>query len=261
MRSTKGRSNWIFLRGLMRESGHWGDFVAQFQRALPGSRVVTLDLPGNGALHGTRSPSSVPELVAQCRAQMQARHIAPPYNLLAMSLGAMVALEWACEAPQDVSALVLINTSLRPYSPVWQRLRPANYGALLRLALFGGTPLGWECTVLRLTSNRGDASVLPRWLQLRQQHPVSRANALRQLVAAARYEAPHRLPRMPVLVLGSEPDRLVSVACSKALALQGAYALRLHPAAGHDLPLDDGPWVAQQVRQWLADGCPAAPGP
>jgi pimeloyl-ACP methyl ester carboxylesterase len=178
---------------------------------------------------------------------------------MAMSLGAMVALEWASEAPQELAALVLINTSLRPYSPVWQRLRPANYAALLRLALFGGTALAWECSVLRLTSNRGDASVLPRWLQLRAQHPVSRANALRQLIAAARYEAPHELPRKPVLVLGSEQDRLVSVLCSKALAREGAYDLRLHPVAGHDLPLDDGPWVAQQVRQWLADVRPAAP--
>ena len=245
-------NTWIFLRGLTRESGHWGDFVAQFQQALPGSRVVTLDLPGNGALHGTRSPWSVAEMMAHCRAQLAARHMAPPYNLLAMSLGAMVALEWAGEAPQDLAAAVLINTSLQPFSPFWQRLRPAHYAALLRLALFGGTPLAWECTALRLTSKRGDASVLPRWLQLRQQHPVSRGNALRQLIAAARYEAPRSLPRIPVLVLGSELDSLVSVACAKALARHGACALRRHPDAGHDLPLDDGPWVAQQVRQWLA---------
>jgi pimeloyl-ACP methyl ester carboxylesterase len=56
-----------------------------------------------------------------------------------------------------------------------------------------------------------------------------------------------------VLVLGSEQDRLVSVLCSKALAQQGAYELRLHPDAGHDLPLDDGPWVARQVQSWLGD--------
>jgi hypothetical protein len=28
--------------------------------------------------------------------------------------------------------------------------------------------------------------------------------------------------------------------------------LAIHPGAGHDLPLDDAPWVAQQVRDWLA---------
>jgi hypothetical protein len=27
--------------------------------------------------------------------------------------------------------------------------------------------------------------------------------------------------------------------------------LALHPTAGHDLPLDDGDWVARVVRLWL----------
>jgi hypothetical protein len=30
----------------------------------------------------------------------------------------------------------------------------------------------------------------------------------------------------------------------------------LHPSAGHDLPLDDGPWVAAQVRDWLTGNLP-----
>jgi len=25
----------------------------------------------------------------------------------------------------------------------------------------------------------------------------------------------------------------------------------IHPEAGHDLPLDDGAWVAGQIRAWL----------
>jgi hypothetical protein len=28
----------------------------------------------------------------------------------------------------------------------------------------------------------------------------------------------------------------------------------VHPSAGHDLPLDDGVWVAQAVAKWLAAG-------
>ena len=43
-------STWIFLRGLTRESGHWGTFTAQFEKAMPGCEVVALDLPGNGSL-------------------------------------------------------------------------------------------------------------------------------------------------------------------------------------------------------------------
>jgi len=40
---------------------------------------------------------------------------------------------------------------------------------------------------------------------------------------------------------------LVSVRCSERLAAQWGVLLQLHPTAGHDLPLDDGSWVVQQI--------------
>jgi pimeloyl-ACP methyl ester carboxylesterase len=244
---------WIFLRGLTRESGHWGRFVDQFAHALPGSRVVALDLPGNGPLNRQRSPLRVQGMLAHCRAELARRNVAPPYHVLAMSLGAMVAVAWAARYPQEVAANVLINTSMRPFSPFYQRLAPANYGVLLQLVLMGAEPEVWERTILRLTSNRGDKAVLPLWLALRRASPVSRANALRQLIAAAGFRASSAKPLTPTLVLASEQDHLVSVECSKALARHWQCALRLHPSAGHDLPLDDGLWVAVQVREWLLE--------
>lgn len=246
-------NTWIFLRGLTRESRHWGDFVAQFQQTLPDSQVVALDLPGNGQLNQQRSPLRVQDMVAYCRAELALRNIAPPYHVLAMSLGAMVAVAWGHVHPQEVAANVLINTSMRPFSPFYQRLRPANYAALLKLALLGATPEGWERTILHITSNRAIEEVLPLWLALHLERPVSRANALRQLVAAARFRASAVKPLTPTLVLASEQDHLVSVECSKALARHWECGLRLHSSAGHDLPLDDGPWVAAQVRQWLME--------
>lgn len=242
---------WIFLRGLTRESRHWGDFVAQFQQALPDSQVLALDLPGNGLLNHQRSPVCVQEMVVHCRAQLALRQIEPPYHLLAMSLGAMVALAWADAHPQEIAVNVLINTSMRPFSPFYQRLQPANYGVLLKLALLGATPEEWARSVMRLTSNHAHEAVLPHWLAWQQSHPVSRTNAVRQLLAAARFCAPAVKPLVPILLLASEQDHLVSVECSKALARHLQCVLCLHPSAGHDLPLDDGPWVAAQVRTWL----------
>lgn len=247
-------NTWILLRGLTRESRHWGRFVAQFQHAMPSSLIVVLDLPGNGLLNQERSPLRVQGMVAHCRAQLAMREIKPPYHVLAMSLGAMVAVQWCHAHPLEVSANVLINTSMRPFNPFYQRLQPANYGELLKLTVLGASPEIWERTVLRLTSNRADEAVLPRWLALRRENPVSRANTLRQLVAAARFRAPRRRPASPTLVLTSEQDHLVSVECSRALAKHWQCALRVHVSAGHDLPLDDGPWVADQVRNWMIDG-------
>lgn len=242
---------WILLRGLTRESRHWGGFVDCLDQALPGHQLVALDLAGNGLLNRQASPSRVSEMVENCRAQLAQRHIDPPYHVLAMSLGAMVAVAWAQAYPQEVAAQVLINTSMRPFNPFYQRLQPANYGVLLKLALFGADPEQWERAVLRMTSNRSDASVLPLWLALRRAYPVSYRNAIRQLLAAARFHVPPGPVPAPTLLLASEHDQLVSVECARSMARHWHCTLRIHPEAGHDLPLDDGQWVTHQVREWV----------
>lgn len=247
-------STWIFLRGLTRESRHWGDFVELFQQRLQAGRVVALDLPGNGQLNQQRSPMRVQHMVAHCRAELALLHIAPPYHVLAMSLGAMVAVAWADAYPQEISANVLINTSLRPFSAFYQRLRPANYATLLKLLAGRAMPELWERTILRITANHPHDDVLPLWLALRREYPVSRVNALRQLIAAARFRAATVQPLTPTLLLAGLQDHLVSVECSIALATAWHCPLRLHTSAGHDIPLDDGRWVAEQVRQWQMNG-------
>jgi alpha-beta hydrolase superfamily lysophospholipase len=243
-------NTWLFLRGLTRESRHWGSFIEKFQLAQPGSCVVSLDLPGNGKLNQLRSPLSVQAMVAHCRAELARRHIAPPYQVLAMSLGAMVAVAWAQDYPQEIAANVLINTSMRPFNPIYQRLRPANYGVLLKMALFGATPEEWERTTLLITSNHPGDDVVPLWVELRRECPVSPVNALRQLLAAALFRASPVQPLVPTLVLASLQDHLVSVECSLALARIWRCALSLHASAGHDLPLDDGHWVIAKIHDW-----------
>jgi pimeloyl-ACP methyl ester carboxylesterase len=244
-------STWILLRGLTREAAHWGAFPATLAHALPEAKVITLDLPGNGTCHDQRSPRSVVQMAQACRAELRHRDVVPPYHLLAMSLGAMVATEWARDAPHEVAGCVLINTSFRPFSAFHRRLRPANYLRLLRLALVTHDALAMETMVWRLTSNqtRPDAATLAQWVSTRAVHPVTKANALRQLVAAARYRAPARAPVPDILLLASTRDGLVHSGCSQAIALAWARRLVMHPTAGHDLPLDDPAWVVQQVRE------------
>ncbi|MFY3382715.1 alpha/beta fold hydrolase [Paracidovorax sp. MALMAid1276] len=266
------RRHWILLRGLTREGAHWGDFAQRLQQALPGDTVRTLDLPGNGAQHRMPSATTVQDMVHACRnalglagstrtasvgATHQAEDCTPPpqrYHLLAMSLGAMVATEWAHSAPHEVAGCVLINTSMRPFSPVHQRLRLRNLPALLRLAWhWRSDAAAAEAIILRLTSQRAEEhrARLADWVDVRRQRPVAAANALRQLLAAARYRAPAQVPAPPVLLLGSQHDGLVSSQCSVALARAWGCSLRLHPFAGHDLPLDDPQWVIDGVCDWL----------
>lgn len=250
-------NTWVLLRGLTRERRHWGAFPALFGQWVDAERVIALDLPGNGAWHRLPSPASVDAMAAACRADLQRRGVAPPYHLLAMSLGAMVACAWGFAHPCELAGAVLINTSLRPFSPFTQRLRPRNYATLVRLLLARPTAHEWEQAVLQLTSRAGERSpreaeaLVDTWVAYRHDSPVSAANALRQLVAAARFRAPAAAPATPLLVLASSGDALVDPRCSAQLAAQWQCPISTHPWAGHDLPLDDGAWVAAQVAEWL----------
>lgn len=246
---------WILLRGLVREQRHWGAFPALLAAALPQAQFMTPDLPGNGSRYRETSPASVQQMVEACRQQLQQAGIAPPYSLLALSLGGMVALTWAALYPQELRRCVLVNTSVRPYSPFYRRLRWQNYGAIVGQLLRGGRR-AQEQLILRLTSHSGDAAqraaLVEQWLGYQQECPVSRRNALRQLWAAARFRAPAQRPDLPLLLIASAGDALVDHRCTLGLAQAWQTPVLLHPSAGHDLPLDDGAWLAQQIAGWVA---------
>lgn len=243
---------WILLRGLTREARHWGEFPAQLQREL-GQRVLTMDLPGNGVFAAQPSPTSVYDMTAFVRAHLDGQEHTGPFNVLGMSLGAMVATDWAQRWPTEVAALVLINASMRPFSSPTERLRPHTW---MQLALLGAR---WhdadyaEHVVHTLTCNRSDtrAADVAAWKHVRQTAPVQESNAQRQLWAAARFACACSPPVCPTLVLSSAGDQLVHPRCSQQLSNAWSVAHALHPWAGHDLPHDDAQWVVDQViAQW-----------
>ena len=247
---------WVLLRGLAREAGHWGAFPQLLARAT-GDEVLAPDLPGNGLRFAERSPASIAAMVADLRGQL--RPSPQPIVLLAMSLGAMVAIEWARQAPQELAGCVLVNTSAGGASPFWHRLRPRNYGTLVRLLWPGTGPVQREAAVLRMTTSApvSHADTVARWTTLAREHPVSPANAARQLWSAARYSVPEQKPAVPLLLLGSAGDALVHPSCSVRLAQRWQADLHMHPWAGHDLPLDDATWVLEQVTGWSRATLPA----
>lgn len=250
---------WVLLRGLTRESRHWDSFIPQLEQAVQ-EPVLPLDLPGNGTLNGFASPVTVEAITGHARQQLQgvavASSLQPPFKLLGMSLGGMVAADWAQRYPDEVSRLALVNTSMRPFSGPAERLRPRSWLALARLACHWGDAVSAEEIIHRLTCNRTArvADDVAQWRLIRRSAPVSLRNALCQLGAAARFTAPRSAPRCPVLVLSSDQDQLVNPVCSKRLADAWQAAHRQHRWAGHDLPHDDGDWLAQQLSRWDRDG-------
>ncbi|RZJ10533.1 MAG: alpha/beta hydrolase [Rubrivivax sp.] len=249
---------WVLLRGLSRESGHWGIFPAHLLRELrslhPSSNVLTLDLPGTGTFRRQASPTQVSAIVDACRAELQRRGVAGPMSLIGMSLGAAVISDWANRHPAEVEAGVLINPSLRPFSELFRKPRPLNYLGLALLSLSRFSTRMREERVLSLTTRLTPAhAVIDRWLELQRQHPLGVRNTARQLLASLRYRASRTRPASPMLLLCSKADGLVDWRCSQAISRAWGAPLRLHTKAGHDLPLDDPQWVARAVADWLRD--------
>lgn len=245
-------TDWIILRGLARERGHWGRFPTLLGDAL-GARVHTLDLPGAGTERARTCPPTVRGMAEDVRARWLAAHPGEgrTWGLLGISLGGMVAMAWAADHPHDFARVVLANTSARDISAPWRRMRPR---ALLRVARAVATPdpLRREARVLAATTQlRADvAQVAAEWAAIATERPMVRANVLRQLMAAARFTAPEAIVP-PVLVLGSGADRLTAPSCPAALAQRFGAPLVVHPDAGHDITTDAPGWVARAIADWV----------
>ena len=110
--------NWILLRGLARESAHWGDFVPLLQSTFPDAQITLLDLPGTGCFHRETSPSTIKAITDRVRRHaLDKGFMQQPATILALSLGAMVAWEWMRSYPEDICGATLMNTSFADLSP------------------------------------------------------------------------------------------------------------------------------------------------
>lgn len=238
----------VLLRGLAREQAHWGDFPAELARQTQ-KPVYCQDLPGMGQYHLEQSPADMRALAELMLPRLRRRHPGP-WHLVAMSLGAMLAVQLAVLAPQQVASLVLINTSAGALTPFYQRLRWQQYPKVLSAFI---APLRQrERLILQLTSQRWQQQQLQRAIHIAEQRPVDRFNVLRQLLAASRFRLPPT-PECPILLLSGAADQLVDPICSQRLADYWQVHHLQHPAAGHDVVLDAPDWLLSQLIQFYAN--------
>ncbi|MDL0431101.1 alpha/beta hydrolase [Marinobacter sp. TBZ242] len=241
--------HWILLRGLTRERGHWGDFPRLLAEAFPEQQFHLVDLPGTGVHFNDTCPDNIAAI--RERVSRRVEHIPAPYSILALSMGGMVALDWAQHAPEgEIQNLVLINTS-SGFSPPWRRMKPGAWPRIVRL-LSRRELFDREADILRLTCNRPvSLETMKLWYSIQRQRPVDFRNACSQLKAAATFKPRPERPLPDALLLASKGDRIVHWKCSEALEQRWQWTLKVHPSAGHDLPLDDPQWIIRQMESWL----------
>lgn len=245
--------NLLLLRGLTRESAHWGDFIPLLQSTFPKAQITLLDLPGTGCLYRETSPATIKAILDKVRSFALAHdYLQQPTTILALSLGAMVAWEWMLTHPNEICGAALVGASFAGLSPWYQRLRWQSYGKLAALTIKKDV-YERELAILQLISNRRDQDrqIAVAWQKIQIERPVSVKNSYHQILAAADYQPDDRKPRQPVLLLNGMGDRLVAPECSETIHNKWNLELRTHPWAGHDLPLDDGLWVVSQLKDWL----------
>lgn len=244
--------HFTLIRGLARDQFHWEDFPMKLQSAFPSSEAEFLDLPGNGEFQALSSPTHISEYREFLRHHSRFVRQEKPTIIIAVSLGAMIAQDWAFMHPHEVQALVMINTSLRP-SPFYQRM---NARGLLRMMDIIKTfdPIERERKILRLTTkllgSRMDF-LAQKWGKHAKKNATSVLNSMKQIVTAIEAERRISPPNVPCLVLSSAGDELVNPKCSDSIAIQWGLPHKVHYSAGHDLTLDDPDWVINQLRSFL----------
>jgi len=177
---------------------------------------------------------------------------AGPLVLCGASMGGMIAMEAARQAPQRVRGLALLGTNARPESDDMRALREAA------IALFAQGRLN---EVLEPNvgfafhpENARDPSLVQSYLDF-----VLRAGAdqlIRQNRAViARPDARVHLARLqcPVLVMCGDSDQLTPPECSREIAsLVPAAELVIVPRCGHMLTMEQPQIVSQALQRWLA---------
>lgn len=183
-----------------------------------------------------------------------------PLLLAGASMGGMVAMHAALQAPARIAGMALLGTSARADTPEMVSLRTEA------CALFAA---GRVDEVLRANvmfafhpDNAADPALVEAYLAL-----VRRAGAdalIRQNRAVmARPDLRAQLPglRCRTLVAVGEADRLTPPECAHeiAAAIRGAELVTV-PGAGHMLMLEQPHAVAHLLRDWLCEG-PAGEDP
>jgi len=243
---------WLLLRGLAREQRHNGRFNQVLSETLGDATAHGIDFPGAGTEHARPSPTTVRGIMEDTRARwLRLREEHPgPWSLLGVSLGGMVTMQWAADHPDDFRRVVLVNTSAGDLSRPWDRMDLAIVPQIVAAARTRD-PVERERIVLGFTTRLApDLDLVAReWSRYGQERPTPVGTLVRQLAAATRFRAPARLA-VPTLVVTAARDPLAHPVCGERLAKHFGAPLVQHPRAGHDLPLDDGPWLAERVRAW-----------
>jgi len=241
---------WIILRGLTREARHWRDFTSRLKVASDG--VYPLDLPGIGTEKARSCPLTIKSNTEDLRERWleikkSSSNPDEEWGILGISMGGMIALDWAHRYPYDFKRLVVINSSSKDTGSNIQRFSLFGWFQAI-LGLMKRDHYQAEKEILKMNSNlkRDDEEILQEFAQISKESQLTATKIAAQLMAASQFVLPPNI-KIPTLILASIKDHLVDVRCSKMIAERLQTQIKFHPTAGHDLTLDDPSWCIEKI--------------
>jgi pimeloyl-ACP methyl ester carboxylesterase len=240
-----------------------------------GRRAVALDLRGFGLTPGTRATSTV-----QRNTRLLDRFVrevtGTPVILAGNSMGGLISILQASAAPDTVRGLVLIDPALPPPRGVPDRQVGSRFlmyalpglGELyVRSVMSRQPPQVLVERVMELCfadPSRIDPAMLTASIALaaerhgqdvraREHAFLAASRSLMRVVGLRRrYWEAMASVRVPVLLLGGEADRLVTVASMRqAAARNPGWETVIMPGVGHTPQLEVPDTVAGTMRDWL----------
>ena len=246
--------NIFLLRGLTRESGHWGnDFAQNITKKFPNSTIHYLDLPGAGVYNRDKSPMKVNSIMEfmRSRAIEKFKDTTQKNIIVATSLGGMVAMEWVLKHKSDFDAAVLVVPSFKKVRKFNERVKPSIRKEVISIG-FTRNMQKREAKLVKINSNRLEKfnDILTSWVNIQKKRPMAKKNIIRQSIAGMRYQ-PKGKPNIPILVIGSYGDRLVKSSCTVKVATKYNSTLEMHNTSGHALPIDAPEWLVDTIKSWI----------
>jgi pimeloyl-ACP methyl ester carboxylesterase len=224
---------------------------------------VTFDNRGAGRSASPLTPTSMPELAADCVRVLDAAGL-DSAHVLGVSMGGMIAQELALRFPERVRGLVLAATSPggpRAARPTLRELGALGLGAAGAARLPGRPWLaGWVFSDAFRREHPERAAELIAFFRRHRARPQGVAS---HLLATVYHDTVARLDRIqaPTLVLHGAQDRMAPVSNARLLAARIPDAeLQLVQGAGHAFMLERPEPSRDLLAAWLERRSPIPAG-
>ncbi len=246
----------FLIIGLSKESEHWDDDFIEYVKGSYGIEekdLVKMDIPGSGVLLDQKTPSSLKEIARKMREHYLDKIDRSKKRIcISVSLGAMIAMEWACMFKEDFDQVVFVNSSFTGISPIFKRVQPKALLMFIKTFCTFNV-VKKEQHILALCSNKDVVrkKTLSKWVDISNARPVRKVNLIRQVISGALNDPSHGASA-ELLFIGAKHDRLAHYSCSVAAHKKWGGDLFLidDPTVGHGVHIDDPQHLSSIIYNW-----------